>query len=104
MTEQQVAEPATKSSEERRALLAAKIQDRVVNGGWRIENQSDYQATMIEGKKVNHVLHLILSIVTVGLWLVVWIIMAIVGGEKRHFVAVDEFGNVTTQKAAPATV
>jgi hypothetical protein len=55
--------------------------------GWRIESRTDHAAVMVKGKRVNHVLHLLLSLVTVGLWLPVWLIVAIVGGEKREHIA-----------------
>ena len=65
--------------------------------GARIESQSDYQAVVVRGKKVNHVLHLILTLVTLGLWGIVWIILAIAGGEKRQMVTVDDYGNALVQ-------
>ena len=67
-------------------------------GGARVESQSDYQAVLVKGKPVNHVLHLILTLVTCGLWGIVWIVMAIVGGEKRSMASVDDFGNVHVQR------
>ena len=48
----------------------------------------------MRGKPVNHLLHLILTIVTVGLWGIVWIIVALTGGERRMQIAIDEYGNV----------
>lgn len=48
------------------------------------QNQPSAQQPIIinnstpERKKTNHLLHLILTLVTVGLWLPVWIIVAIV--------------------------
>jgi len=47
----------------------------------------------VRGKPVNHLLHLILTIVTVGLWGIVWIIVALTGGERRMQIAIDEYGN-----------
>jgi hypothetical protein len=41
---------------------------------------------------------LILTLVTLGLWGIVWIAMAIIGGEKRSTVTVDEWGNVSVQR------
>lgn len=38
------------------------------------------------------------SQVTLGLWGIVWIALAIFGGEKRSLVAVDAYGNATVQK------
>lgn len=85
------------SNDQRRALLARQLSS-MVTSGWRIESQSDYQAVTVAGKPVNHVLHLILSIVTVGLWLFIWLILSLAGGERRQLVTVDEFGNLAVQK------
>ena len=55
--------------------------------GWRIESRTDHSAVLVKGKRVNHLLHLILSVLTVGLWLPVWLVVAIVAGEKREHLA-----------------
>ena len=39
--------------EQRKEELAVQIQDRILKGGWRVESQSDFQATMVDGKPVN---------------------------------------------------
>jgi hypothetical protein len=88
---------ARRSLDERKAILAQQLQSGVARG-FRIESQSDYQAVLVEGKPVNHVLHAIITIFSCGLWGIVWIIMAITGGEKREMIVVDEFGNVQLQK------
>jgi len=85
-----------RTPEERKALLATQLQQAVFRGR-RIETQADFQATLIEGKPVNHILHLILTLVTCLVWGVVWIALAIFGGEKRELVQVDEWGNVLHQ-------
>jgi len=82
-----------KSSDERKESLARTVSGQVASGA-RVESQSDYQAVVVRGKSVNHVLHLILTLVTLGLWAIVWIALAIFGGEKRSLVTVDEYGNV----------
>lgn len=64
----------------------------------RIESQSDYQATLIEGKPVNHVLHAILTVFTCLVWGIVWAVIAGTGGETREMLVVDEFGNVQHQR------
>ena len=86
-----------KTPDERKELLARTVSGQVAAGG-RIESQSDYQAVMVKGKGVNHVLHLILTLVTLGMWGIVWIALAVVGGEKRSMVTVAEFGNAAVQK------
>jgi hypothetical protein len=90
-----------RSADERKAMLAQQLQSAVARG-LRIESQSDYQAVLVEGKPVNHTLHAIITIFSCGLWGIVWIIMAITGGEKREMIVVDEFGNVQLQKLGKA--
>lgn len=91
--------PATglKSADERKQLLARAINTQIAQGA-RIESQSDYQAVIVKGKHVNHILHLILTLVTFFIWSIVWLALVITGGEKRSIVAVDEYGNVSVQK------
>ena len=87
----------TKSGDERKSILDRTLADRGAQG-WRIETRSDFQATIATGNRINHVLHLILTIVTLGLWAIVWIILAIAGGIKRHMITVDEYGNIVERK------
>jgi Protein of unknown function (DUF2510) len=90
-----------RSADERKAFLAQHIQGAAARG-MRVESQSDFQAVMVEGQPVNHVLHAIITIFSCGLWGIAWIILAITGGEKRAMVVVDEFGNVQLQKLGKA--
>jgi Na+-transporting NADH:ubiquinone oxidoreductase subunit NqrC len=66
-----------------------------VRGGWRVESRSDYQAVFSKGKRPNHILHLLLTIFTLGLWGIVWIFLAITSHQKRQVVSVDEYGQRT---------
>jgi hypothetical protein len=86
-----------KTLEERKAILAQQIQQAVVKGG-RVESQSDTMAVIIYGKPVNHLLHFFIGLFTVGLWWIVWLVLALTGGEKREMITIDEFGNVLVQK------
>lgn len=94
---QTLSESGRKTSEERKELLARTVSGQVASGA-RVESQSDFQAVVVRGKSVNHVLHLILTLVTFTLWGIVWIALAIFGGEKRSMVTVDEYGNAAVQK------
>jgi hypothetical protein len=87
----------TKAPDQRKALLAQAVSSEVVRGA-RVESQSDYQAILVKGKPVNHVLHLILSCVTLGTWAIVWIALTIIGGEKRYTASVDDYGNTNIQR------
>src|SRR5689334_2867505 len=64
-----------RSADERKVILAQQLQTAAARG-LRIESQSDFQAVLVEGKPVNHVLHAILTIFTCLLWGIVWAIIA----------------------------
>lgn len=85
--------PAVMSIEDRRARLAMAV-SQAVNYGARVESQTDTTAVLVRGGRPNHVLHLILTLVTFGFWAIVWIIVALASGEKRQMIRVDEYGNV----------
>ena len=87
----------TKSADERKAALDRQLQLQGAHG-WRIETRSDFQATIARGKALNNTLHLLLTVFTLGLWGVVWIILALTGGVKRRMITIDEFGNPVEQK------
>lgn len=86
-----------KTEAERKALLANTLQGQVANGA-RIESQGDFQAVVVRGHRVNHLLHFLIGLLTLGVWWLVWIVIAITGGEKRQMISVDQFGNVFVQK------
>ena len=84
------------SDSQRKSALANHVTPEI-SKGWHVESQGDFQVVMSRGKKPNHLLHIILSIFTGGIWLVVYLFMIIRGGEKRQMLVVDEFGTVTKQ-------
>lgn len=88
--------PQPWGEQQRRAALAQAVAQSVASGG-RVESQSDFQAIIVYGQRVNHTLHAILTIFTCLLWGIVWIIVATTGGEKRSVLMVDEYGNILRQ-------
>lgn len=84
----------TITPDERKAKLDALIVDWT-RGGWKLETRSDYQAVISKGHRPNHILHLLLTIFTLGLWAIVWIIVSITSREKRKTLAVDENGRTS---------
>jgi hypothetical protein len=86
-----------KTPEERKSLLDAALHLWGARG-FRIENRSDFQATVSKGKEIKHVLHIILSILTAGIWLLVYIPLWLLTGMRRRMVSVDEYGNTIEQK------
>jgi hypothetical protein len=102
------APPATakegrKSSDERKEALARIITAQVVDGA-RVESQSEYQVVLARGHRLNNFMHLILTIVTFGLWGIVWLLLGLFGGEKRRVAFIDEWGNSSIQSEAARPV
>lgn len=83
----------------RKSRLATAVQQEVSRGG-RVESQADFSALIRYGKPVNHVLHLILTLLTFGFWVIVWIIAAIVSANNNKAISllVDDFGQVLRQE------
>jgi hypothetical protein len=88
-------ESAKVTSEERTRVLDNYILT-AGQQGWRVASQSPTSAQLLKGKPTNHVLHLILTLVTLGAWAIVWILVSIFGGQKQQLVTVDEYGRVHT--------
>jgi hypothetical protein len=81
--------------EVRRQLLQDYLSQDLSYTRGRIESVTPYTAAVVYGKPVNHVLHLLASVFLCGLWLPVWILIAVAGGERRRVLSVDRCGNVT---------
>ena len=81
-----------RSTDERKAILQQKIIQHV-GIGYKVETQTDFQVVLSRGGKVNHILHLLLSILTAGFWLIIWLLLAMFSRRKLMTLSVDEFGN-----------
>lgn len=58
-----------------------------VHRGYTVESQTPHQAVLVRpGTKVNHILHLLLSLLTVGLWLVMWLLIALFHKRTKRMV------------------
>lgn len=85
--------PMPMSPEARNATLQQAIAAEVARGK-RVETQTEFQAVLVKGKRVNHVLHVILAVITCGFWFLVWPFVAMFGGEKRTVLTVDDYGHL----------
>ena len=83
-------------SNEERKLKLARVLAVEANNGWRVESQTEYTAVLYYGKggKINHILHLLLSLITFGIWLIVWIIIGLSNQRKTKVIAVEENGEI----------
>lgn len=81
---------------ERREALDEAIR-RARERGAGLESQTDYTAVLVVANNPNHVLHLVLSIVTFGVWLLAWLLVVLRGKERRILVSVDDDAVVHTK-------
>jgi hypothetical protein len=87
------------SSEERKERLdvavAQAIRQKIVQQG-RVESRTDYGAVIVYGHACNHVLWLLLSALTCGLFAIGWIIAWSTQFEHRLMLEVDVYGRIST--------
>lgn len=95
MSTMTMSSPAKATTEERTAALDKYVLS-AGHSGWRVQSQTSTTAQLLKGKPTNHILHLILSIITLGVWLIVWVLVVIFAGQKQRVVTVDEYGRVHT--------
>ncbi|MFI6603253.1 hypothetical protein ACIBHX_44035 [Nonomuraea sp. NPDC050536] len=62
--------------------------------GWRVESQSAHMATLVKSRTPRHVLHALLTAMSCGLWLPVWLIVTLTARERRVTLVVDQLGSV----------
>jgi hypothetical protein len=86
-----------RSDTERKSILDKQIIS-YVSRGWRLDTQTDFAAVLSSGKRLNHILHLILSLVTFGIWIIFWIVMGLTNKIAIATVSVDEFGNTSIDR------
>jgi hypothetical protein len=89
--------PVPLSEAERSDLLDALVA-RAVPRGWRVESRSPTQAVLVRGRESSggvHVIHFLLTLLTFGLWVFVWILYAMSRHVERYTFTVDPYGQIT---------
>jgi hypothetical protein len=80
------------STDERSLILQRELAIRTTVG-WRVELLTPTSATVVRyPPRANHALHPVLSVITCGLWLPIWLLVAIIDGSRsvrRQIVMVD---------------
>lgn len=78
----------------RRALFVWALQHVVATVGGTVQVQGPFDAIVL-GKETNHVIHIILTLLTVGFWLPIWLLVAMTSQRRTYIVAVDPEGVLT---------
>lgn len=64
-----------------------------ITHGWRVESRIHDTVVLVKGHRINHLLHLVLTLLTVGLWgLFVWLPLSIFAGERRRTLTPADLG------------
>ena len=84
-----------KSDSERKSILDKLIVVQVGRGASEVM-RTDFEVVLSYGGKANHVLHFILSLLTFGIWLIVWLFIALGNKPKRYTYTVDKFGAISS--------
>lgn len=89
--------PPEVSIDQRRYYLSMAVSSEVARGA-RVESQTDTTAIVVTGKPCNHMLHLILTLVTCFMWSIIWFVLALGQKEHRAQITVDQYGQVLRQQ------
>ncbi|RZI82220.1 MAG: hypothetical protein EOO67_18140 [Microbacterium sp.] len=99
MANESVPIPQRMADDQRSAVLAQAVFAEVARG-CRIETQAPFQAVLVAGKPVNHLLHFLVGAATCGFWWLAWAIIAVTGGESRLVLQIDDYGQILRQKVS----
>jgi hypothetical protein len=81
------------TADKRERLLAKAVTEELMRGGV-VYQQQPLSAVLGHKRPVSHLLHFVLTVLTLGIWSTVWLIMAIARREDRIRLDVDDWGNV----------
>jgi hypothetical protein len=76
-------------------ILERFVHERMAESGnsWNVISKLDDSIIISRKKGVSHFRHFILSVLTGGLWIIVWLILAIVRKDERRTVHLTDDGN-----------
>jgi len=88
------------SSERRRRLLDLTVEDQVATNGASVVFAGPTGVVLSYRRPVAHLGHALMTVVTAGLWAVVWIATAASNREDRVRLEADSWGNVWAVRVA----
>ena len=80
--------------EQRRNLLQREIV-KYLNQGYQVQSSTDTQVVLSRKKKIKLITHILISLLTAGLWLIVPLIQIINRKQNTIVVSIDQFGNIS---------
>ena len=82
--------------------LARAVEDQVASNGANVVYDGPSGVILGYQRPVSHVFHAVMTVVTAGLWGVVWLALALRRREDRVRFDIDAWGNVWATPVAPA--
>tara|TARA_E500000331_G_scaffold148484_1_gene144517 strand:+ start:283 stop:534 length:252 start_codon:yes stop_codon:yes gene_type:complete len=61
-----------------------------VSDGWSIELDDEDTVIVSKQKKISHIIHAILTLLTGFLWAIVWIVLVLRNSSQRHVITFDD--------------
>lgn len=77
----------------RKKALDQAVEDALLAGS-TVMQRAEYSAILGQKKPIRHGTHIFLSIITAGLWLTPYLIIAVARGDIRYRLEVDHWGHV----------
>ena len=87
-----------RSADERKARLENYVFEKLTNTNYTLIQKSDFRALLRYQNKMNNVGHFLFSIFTLGLWLPIWFLVAILSRPYSKEISIDEFGYISETK------
>lgn len=86
---------ATMVAVDRARSLDDAVARLVADRHGRVGFHSGERAVIFTGRPVNHLLHLVITVLTAGAWVLPWLIITITNHEDAHTLTVDDAGVVS---------
>jgi hypothetical protein len=95
-------EPPPVTEERRHRALALAVEDQVAAQGAFVILEGPSGVVLAYRRPVAHLFHAVMTLLTGGLWIVVWLALALGRREDRVRLEADQWGNVWAQAVATA--
>ncbi len=90
------------AAERRHHALALAAEDQVTTNGATVVFDGPHGVVLAYRRSVSHLLHAVMTLVTAGVWAVVWIALALGRREDRVRLEADCWGNVWARPVSGA--
>ena len=82
---------------QREDLLKKYVRRKISSGHYEVFDEAPFEVFIRSTRKVNHILQLLLSVVTLGWWIPVWLIMSLQVNKVYH-IWIQENGTISEER------